>query len=185
MKNENQHKQIAAIQNVTVKANQLFIDQALERVTADKTTEKVANILVRFCVAVASADIALNNESSIVSRNAYAVQKVTSTLRAMHMKLSAELDRYSAAFIFNANKRKDKALSNEEQNSVAREVESEKRRATDRTLTCAASTITTQRSSSCYALEACNIVKYEKSEKRIILNTDSDHVKRFTEQLKK
>lgn len=185
MNNETQFNQIKAIQTVKNAANKVLIDKALERVTAEKTTQKVAKILVNFCSAVSEADMQLNNESDIVARNAYAIQKVTSTLKAMRMKLAAELDVYSRAFIYNANKRASKSLTNEEQNSVAREVESEKRRATDKTLQVSASTITTQRSSSSYALEACNLVRYDKQNKLIEFDAKNEHFERFAKQLKK
>tara|TARA_R110000851_G_C13102760_1_gene569296 strand:- start:61467 stop:62024 length:558 start_codon:yes stop_codon:yes gene_type:complete len=185
MKNENQVKQINAIQSVKVASNKALITSAATRCALDKTSEKVAKILVNFCLSVSETDVKICNDSDIVQRNAYAIQKVTSTLKACKMKLSDVLDTYTQAFIFNANKRASKTLTNEEQNAVALTVESEKRRASDKSLQVSASTITTQRSSSCYALEACSLVKYDKHDKLIVLDVKNEHVARFVKQLKK
>lgn len=164
----------ANVQNADVlKALQVRIADTLQ-------TDNVASHCYTLAYAISQcASVALDNSQAIATRNAYALDKCALLMRAIERaslavatssKESAIFANYVLSVLRNLKRRKARVMSNEEVSAtICAAIESDKMRASDVRLHKAASTASTQRSSTSYALHALQVCDYDRSAQTLTL----------------
>jgi hypothetical protein len=157
------------------------IESAKARLSDSKTTERAARLILSYLHALTSS--AIEADETFVLNNVYALEKATKLIRALQFKSSAMLDKYTLAIASAMNARKATRLTNAEQNAIlAASIECESLRATDKRLHKAASTATTQSSSTRVALQALNIAR---DDNKALVYLENEINSQFRELFKK
>lgn len=157
-------------------ANQSIVTALSTRAALDSTSEVSARAMLRFALELSQTDLCIDNAHNIALRNRNALTKCAQILKTIRTHVD-ELDKYSRAIVHNMRARKNKALDSKQQNaSLSIAIELDTMRARDERLHKATSTASTQRSSSSYALHACNVADYNAKDNTLTLR-DSDEAK--------
>lgn len=160
------------------------IEKSIKRLENTDMTEKASKHLLTFCTVSLNYKEEFN--SDIVTFNVYAVEKAKKIMQAISNNSLTMLDKYTQAVTVNALKRtKSKSLNNHEMNAtLSASVICETLTATMTKLHKAASTATTQASSSRIALDCMTIATNDKKAKTVIFN-DSELSKKYLQLFKK
>lgn len=161
--------------------NQHLVSECATRALSEKSTIDTLRILTAFTSELTSSDVIINDKYKIASRNQKAIEKVTKFLRMFRTNIVERntFDSYSATLIKNAMNHKkslDTALQNA---SLSISLECASMSAKDTRKHVAASTASTQRSSSCYALHAVNLADYDNKTCVMTVDTASENYKIF------